>query len=141
MKKKIHKLTVDISSRIYVAGISSHENDYRLSWAINNSLGFNLSKSDNLSLKNSKTGEIQQFSVFVFTDEDESCRYHLVSNRCDDGFLIPEYKNVDFFLLATGEIASYEFDLFIANLKQIEIITLAFAVSDLGTKSLEKLHF
>ncbi|MBN2613806.1 MAG: IPExxxVDY family protein [Bacteroidales bacterium] len=141
MKKKIHKLSVELRSRLYIAGISSHENDYRLSWAINNKLGYNLSKSDNLSLTNNKTGEIQQFSVFEFTNEDDECKYHLVSNRCDNGFLLAEYKNVDFFLLIQGEMAPYEFDLIVTNLKQIEIITLAFMISDLSTKSLEKLHF
>ena len=141
MKKKTHKLSVDIHSEFHVWGISSHENDYRLSWAINTNLNLNLSKSSNLEIVNTKTQEIQEFNVFMYNDEDSQCRYDLVSNRCHDGFLLPEYKNVDYFLIINGEIAEYELKIMFSRLKQIEIITLAFPISDLTSKSLGKLHF
>lgn len=140
-KKKIHKLSVNLHSDFHIIGISSHENDYRLSWAINSQLNFSLSKSLNLEIFNDKKSEMQEFSVFTYNDENDLFRYDLISNRCHDGFLLPEYKNIDFFMLIHGELEDYEFNLLLGKLKHVEIVTLAFPLQDLPAKSKEKLLF
>ena len=141
MKKKIHKLTVDFHPEFQVLGISSHQNDYRLSWAINSALGLNFSKTSNLKIKNDKTGETQEFSVFTYDDENGINKYNLVSNRCQNGFLLTEYKNVDFLMLIHGDLISYEFENFFQKLKNIEIITMVFELSKLSVRSKQKLIF
>lgn len=141
MNKKIHKLSFQIRPDFHIIGISSHENDYRLSWAINSYLNLNLSRTSDLPVIHQKTGETDNFSVFSFTDDDELNRFDLVSNRCHNGFLLPEFKNVDYFFLIHGEIAPSELTNLLTRLKQVEIITLAFSIPDLSTKSKEKLLF
>ncbi len=141
MKKKFHKLSVQINPDFYIIGISSHENDYRLSWAINSQLQFKLSKTSDLNITSDKTGDINTFAVFSFTDENGLFRYDLISNRCHDGFLLPEYKNVDYFFLIHGEATQQETENLLIRLKQVEIITLAFSIDGLSSKSMEKLLF
>jgi len=141
MKKKLHKLNVNASPEIYIFGISSHENDYRLSWAINNQLGFKFSRSANLEVYNDKISENQVFSVYSFSEDEYEIKYHLVSNTSQNGFLLPEYRNVDFVFLVQGEVSQKELDGLLDRLKKIEIINLAFEISNLSPKSMEKLIF
>lgn len=47
-KKKIHKLKFELENDSYLIGIASHENDYRLSWALNKNLDLKLVKVDDL---------------------------------------------------------------------------------------------
>ena len=53
-KKKIHKLAFDFESDFKLIGIASHENDYRLSWAINKSLNIDFIKADDLLIHHPK---------------------------------------------------------------------------------------
>ena len=141
MKKKLHKLNVSTDPDSYIIGISSHENDYRLSWAINNQLGFKFSRSDNLELYNDKISENQIFSVFSYSEDEYDIKYFLVSNTSQNGFLLPEHRNVDFMLVVQGEISYKEFSGLLEQLKKIDIINLAFEISRLSPKSMEKLTF
>ncbi len=98
-KKNVHKLSSESEQSYSLLSISSHENDYRISWALNEHLGFRFCKTENHSFFNSKFGETLEFSQYVFKDDENSRTYRLISNRCDNGFLLEEYKNIDFFLL------------------------------------------
>ncbi|MBN2214550.1 MAG: IPExxxVDY family protein [Bacteroidales bacterium] len=141
MKKKIHRLNVSSRPELCIIGISSHENDYRLSWAINNHLGFKFSRTENLKYHNDKIQETQTFSVFSHIEEDYELKYYLVSNTGQNGFLLPEYRNVDFLFLIYGEVTENELNDILGRMKQMEIINLAFQISDLSSKSIEKLVF
>jgi len=104
LAKKINKVIVDDSnSQHYVIGISSHENDYRICWALNNSLKLKLAKIENHCAID-KANNKKEFSVFVNNDEEKSCCYKLVSNICPEGYLIDEMKTIDFFLFISDEI-------------------------------------
>jgi hypothetical protein len=141
VKKKFHKLNVSASPEFYIIGISSHENDYRLSWAINNQLGFKFSRTDNLELYSDKILENQIFSVYSCSEDEYEIKYYLISNTSQNGFLLPEYRNVDFLLLVQGEVSENELKKILSQLKKIEIINLAFPISNLSAKSMEKLTF
>ena len=131
MPKKVFKLI----------GISSHENDYRLSWAINNKLNIELNKTSDLEILNRKFSERQNFSLYSYEDEDTFIKYNLVSNTCDNGFLIEEMKNIDFFLQIFGEVP----DSFVENLnhglKSIDVITASFIIDPNDLKSKSKLIY
>jgi len=84
--------------RFLLVGISSHENDYRVSWAINNNLDMTLKRSGSLEVYNPRISQNQEFSVYQYTDQDTLLHYYLISNRCDNGFLLEEMSNIDYIL-------------------------------------------
>ena len=98
-KKNVHKLSGEAETTVILIGISSHENDYRISWALNEHLGFRFTKSENYKVLNQRLKEFKEFSVYLYINNHDSNTYRLISNRCDDGFLIEELKNIDFLLL------------------------------------------
>jgi hypothetical protein len=97
-KKNVHKLS-DTDQSYSLLGISSHENDYRISWALNEHLGFHFSKIENHSFFHPKFETTLEFSQYRYEDPENTLVYRLISNRCDNGFLLDDYKNIDFFLL------------------------------------------
>ena len=81
-------------------GISCHAKDYRLCYELNKTLEIDLVRGEDLDIdsKNSKAN----YALFEFVDEENFMDYYLISNRSSKGFLIPEQKSTDFFLLLKG---------------------------------------
>jgi len=141
LKKKTHKLSINAEYSSAIIAISSHENDYRLSWAINKQLETNFVKTNNLVVFNKKYKIEQEFSLFVFEDEDNMIKYHLVANKCDNGYLIPELSNMDFFIQIYGEISADFKDRLLEKLKKINIVTGAFVIDPAILKSGKRLIY
>jgi hypothetical protein len=125
-KKKKLKLQMDDKIHFRLIGISSHENDYRLVWAINNQLSFQFIRIQNLVMHQPKLKTDLEFSRYLHTDEDRYHAYYLISNRCPDGFLFPELKNFDFLMQITGEITSGDTKEFLKKLKEVQVISASF---------------
>jgi len=102
-------------------GISSHENDYRLSWSINEQLGLAFTKNENLV-----AGDGREFTCFVHEDEYQSLL--LISNRCENGFLLEKFKNIDFILKFNVELNETEVSEWLGNLKKVSLISAIFCI-------------
>jgi hypothetical protein len=140
-KKKIVKLQISETNSFTLIGISSHENDYRLVWAMNNAFSFRFTRIENMVIFNQKLNADLEFSRFIFTDEDKYLTFHLISNRCPDGFLFPEIKNLDYLLQITGDMDSKHLVLFLKELKRVDIVSATFMIDPNQLKDAErKLH-
>ncbi len=126
IRKKTLKLKISDDIQFRLIGISSHENDYRLVWAINNKLKFQFTRTDSLIIHRPALKTDLEFSRFLYADEDRILTYSLISNRCPDGFLFAEIKNFDFLLKVTGEIRESETREFVKKLKAVEVISASF---------------
>lgn len=82
----------------FLVGISSHQSDYKVSWAINNALKINLTAEEEYFSIQSTDNLLKEFSKFTFEEEESLFYYCLVSNLCENGYLIPKLKNIDFLL-------------------------------------------
>ena len=105
-----------------VLGISSHENDYRLSWNFNDDLGFKFAKT----IDNIETHDGKEFNCFVHQDDDQ--RLLLVSNLCDKGYLLNKYKNLDFILKFDYELDEAEITKWIKKLRKVTLVSAAFII-------------
>ena len=140
-KKKIVKLQIGEANSFTLIGISSHENDYRLVWAMNNAFSFQFTRTENLVIFNQKLSTDLEFSRFIFSDEDKYLTYHLISNRCPDGFLFPEIKNLDYLLQITGELDSKHLAIILKELKKVGIVSATFMIDPKQLKDVDrKLH-
>jgi hypothetical protein len=126
-KKNVHKLSSESDVSYSLLGISSHENDYRISWALNEHLGFHFSKVENHTFLHPKFGETLEFSQYMYTDEENSHVYRLTSNRCDNAFLLEEYKNIDFLLLF-DKIEKSDLQQFLTRIKTISFVSAVFPI-------------
>jgi hypothetical protein len=127
----VKRVKLDIKPEAFsIVGISSHENDYRLSWSINEQM--NLSFAQNNC---HETAEGKEFSCFVHEDDDQTVM--LVSNRCENGFLLEKYKNFDFFLKFYPELDESKTSEWLRNLKKVPLISTVISIP--VTKTVMKL--
>lgn len=141
MAKKLHKLVVEDDFNFLLIGISSHENDYRISWAINQQLKIAFKRTDNIQIHNPRTGDDKEFSLYTYTDPKTHLHYDLFSNRCDNGFFLEEMKNIDYLMRISGDFIKTFPAQMVNKLKKIDILTTAFEIDPLSLKSKKKLIF
>jgi hypothetical protein len=137
-KKKIVKLQISEINSYALIGISSHENDYRLVWSMNNTFSFQFSRIENLVIFSQKLNSDLEFSRFIYLDEEKYLTYHLISNRCPDGFLFPEIKNLDYLMQITGEMDSKYLATILKELKKVGIISATFMIDPKQLKDADK---
>lgn len=108
---------LDIGQEMFtIIGISSHENDYRLSWSINEQMGLTFAHGDSFVTQTGKG-----FACFVHEDEDR--RILLISNRCDNGFLLEKYKSFDFILKFDAELNETEIYAWLRDLRKVSLVS------------------
>lgn len=135
MKKKIHKLQYSTEEKSAFIAISSHEKDYYLCWKLNNKLVIDLKKNQDFEVVKSKNEIIQKFSIYDFIDEKYSITYKLISNKCEKGFLLEEFNNIDYFLKITGNLTKEKITLILTKIKQTESVITAFEFDKKNIKS------
>ena len=135
------KLTLEIEEEydFELIGICSHAKDYRLSWELNQQLEFDLGKDDNLEL-NTK-GDKQSHSFFSFIDEENLIEYYLINNRSESGFLIPEEKKSDYFLLIRGVLREGRVEELVREIAMIKNVLTTYSIKVDRLKSKSNLLF
>lgn len=134
-----HTLEIEYDYDFVLIGISSHEKDYRICWALNNQLGLNLIKTDALEIKDKKQDDPSFFSLFSFELPDEFMEYFIIANRSEKGLLIPEQKQVDYFFIIRGEIENDKVMDMIRLIKESSLVQTAFRVDVNALKSKQNL--
>jgi len=134
-------LNVEYDFDFFLLGISCHEKDYRLSWALNNSLHIELAKENDLQIDAKKNSKPLMHSIFTFDNEQEYRQYYLISNRGSNGFLVPEQKQADYFLLIKGSLMTEDKPSIIKRVKETSMVLTAFEIDPNQLKSKENLLF
>lgn len=142
-RKEVTRFSLDIEYdySFVLFGISCHEKDYRITWAINKKLGLELKKENDLEIKEKKQKENSSYPIYSFNREDQYCEYFLIANRSIQGLLIPEQKQSDYFLKITGNILNEEKQKILHTLKEINIILTAYEINPEQLKSKQNLLF
>lgn len=115
---------------MFLVGICSHENDYRLCWALNKALGLTLARCTDL--------EGSSHARFEHVDPDLGVTWSLVSNSGPEGLLIKEQPRTDYFLMVDEELG-VDPDELLGRVKNIEFILTAFPLDLDGLRGGHKL--
>ena len=103
-------------------GISCDEKDYCLAWGFKEFLNLRFIRQEDHRLFYAKGGVYQEFSWFTCSDLWD-LSFQLVSNRCEQGYLLEEFKNVDFILyFIPNEDEPFDRTEFISELRRIPFI-------------------
>lgn len=114
-------------------GICSHAKDYKLCWSLNNHFGFQLEKEENdLELING--AQKLAFSQYHFQDEESHAMYSLLANKNGNGYLVPEQKQTDYFLMVRDSFDD-DPDQMLARLRKMDVVLTAFSVDAGSLKS------
>jgi hypothetical protein len=136
------KLKLQPDTDFSIIGIACHDNDFRLSWGINQIMGISLSKTDDLELVDIKKPDQKQlFSMYAFYDENSMINFQLIANRCDEGLLIKEYPNLDFILKLSKEASQNEVNEIKAKIKSLDMVMMTAIIPTDSIKKVERLVF
>jgi len=139
MPKKIHILKEKEVYDFGLIGISSPENDYRISWILNNAKGYKLIRQEDLEVPHKRLEDPQKFHQFRYFDEESLLHYRLISNKCENGYLLEEMPRIDYLIQLSGEIEEGFIDRLVKDLNAVEEISLAFRLEPDALKSRKRL--
>jgi len=121
-------------------GISCHAPDYRLSWSLNKHFDINLERLKDIDLQLDK--KTQGFFSFYSCDDEEShTTINVISNRCSSGYLVPEMKQMDYFVQYWGPFSGEEFNNFNQQIRGLSVVLTSLVVDPLELKSRHNLLF
>ena len=158
-----HKLVLDeVFEQPYkLIAIHSSVEDYRLAYLLNKHLNLRLARSPK-DIDLHKNEEHMLFTHFIYEDEQKYCSYHLVSNisrseavsgsgenslfsgeqlAVKKSYLLPEFKQVEFFLKIEDEMDSLSEKLLISKILEIQQVSTAYAIDFDRIKTKENLIF
>ncbi len=124
-----------------VLGISCHEKDYRICWAINQVLGITMQKEEkDIEVIIKKSNRHSMHTMFSDIDFDNEIDYRLIANRSTMGFLIPEKPQADYIFIATDHF-QLDFNEMNQKIKLIPFVLTTFEIDLETLKSKENLIF
>jgi hypothetical protein len=149
-------LTLDFEDDYLLIGIHSPEEDYRLAYLLNLHLKTKLTRFKHcLDFENSEA----EFPLFEYKDESNFNNYYLINNKhtqlvnntnneglfggnySTTSYLIPEKKNVDYFLKIEGCNNENFIKNLVANLNLIKQIITSYSIEPSTLKSKDHLIF
>lgn len=139
-KKAKYTLSLEPELDFELIGISCHQTDYRVCWALNMQLGIHMTKAKEPFMISGKKGSINSsHSFYEWEDEQNFSSYHLIKNKDKNKFLIPEQTQLDYFFVIKGGIN--EIDDLVTQIKEISGILTAVSIDPFDLKSSEHLIF
>ncbi len=92
------KLDFEIEIDFFLLGISCHLPSYRFAHILNDLIGIDLERKEDLDLKLSKKNDKGYFTFYQYDNEESYTTIHLIGNRCEKGHFASELKQMDYFL-------------------------------------------
>ena len=115
-----------------VIAINSHTKGYMLCWNINKLLQADFEKKEDL-----KINKDLYFSRYNYIC-DEGIEYNILKNQSKNGYLIPEHKGINYFLVTENNINKDEL---IRKLRSVKDILLVFDLDKKELKQIDRLIF
>jgi len=121
-KKVIQFLDFKTEYDFLLLGIYCAYRDYRICFELNHALELSFEKQDDFEIQLEKKGSTGQFAIFLAENSDEE-QFFVVSNKSVNGLLVPELKQVDYFLLVRNNTRYTTSQHLIEKIKSINIVS------------------
>src|SRR4051812_12136811 len=102
LNRKVLKFEIDLD--FVLIAVTTSLKDYRICYYINKCLNFNFTRIDDLPLDTSVNGAPLLFSLFHFSWESTETDFYFIGNKGSDGYLVPEMREVDYFMMIKNYI-------------------------------------
>lgn len=131
------KLDIEPDLDVHIIAISSHVNDYRLCWSLNQALSIAMERRRR-DMEGQGPEQRAYFSAFDHTEEPSQANITLVSNHAPEGVLLLDQRQADFFLLIDGE-SMMRPETVVDQLRRAEFVLAAFTLDPKHLKGAYKL--
>lgn len=135
-------LKYDFDFDFVLIAISCPLKDYRICHFINKSTGLEFKKSEDFAVFIPQYDELCTFSAYNFFPEEFETEYYLFANKANEnGYLIPEMKNTDYFILIKNFIDDEDLDTLLNAINEIPEVVVATEINPEKLKSKDNLIF
>jgi hypothetical protein len=121
-KKVVQFLDFETEYDFLLLGIYCAYRDYRLCFELNHALELSFEKQDDFEIQLEKKGTSGQFPIFMAENNDGE-QFFVVGNKGNNGFLISELKQVDYFLLVRNNTRYTTSQILTEKIKSINIVS------------------
>jgi hypothetical protein len=104
-------------------GISSREKDFRVAWALNVALDWQLERVSDVEV-NQREG-VSHHSRFMYTDPEDQTVFVFLSNASEGGWLLSQWSSFDY-LLKVQATADYSPELLSKILRKVPFVLAVF---------------
>lgn len=140
MNRKTLKFEIDLD--FVLIAITTSLKDYRTCYLINKYLNFNFTKTDDLEVDLLHGGGSPVFfSLYKYHWEASETDFYFIANKGSDGYLVPEMRKADYFLMIKNYIDDDDLDKLISRLNKIPEVVAAVKIDPKKIKSRENLLF
>lgn len=139
LNRKFLKFEIDLD--FVLIAVTTSLKDYRVCYLINKHLAFNFVKSPDLSVDINPGLPPVLFSLYHYNWETTETDFYFMANKGSDGYLIPEFRKADYFLMIKNYIDENDLDNLITTLNKIPEIVTAVKIDPKKIKSRENLLF
>ena len=139
LNRKTLKFEIDLD--FVLIAITTSLKDYRICCLINKYLNFNFSKSADLEVDILQGAEPVFFSLYQYHWEASETDFYFIANKGSDGYLVPEMRRADYFLMIKNYIDEDDLDKLVSALNKIPEIVAAVKIDPKKIKSRENLLF
>lgn len=123
MSRKFLKFEIDLD--FVLIAVTTSLKDYRICYLINKCLNFNFTKTTDLEVDISPTSGPVYFSLYTDNWEASETDFYFIANKGSDGYLIPEMKKADYFLMIKNYIDDTDLEKLVSDLNKIAEIVAA----------------
>jgi len=121
-------------------GIVSQQREYRLCHFLNKQLGLHLRRSSDYEVMRPQNRQVLAFALYKY-EPDDAPHYYLFSNKSDGGFLVPEHRHIDYFLMVKAYQHAVQEDTLMEDIKRIPLVLGAYGVQAESLRARENLIF
>lgn len=139
MNKKFLKFEIDLD--FVLIAVTTSLKDYRVCYLINKGLNFDFIKIEDLAVDIQPGAASSYFSLYTYNWEASETDFFFIANKGTDGYLIPEMKKADYFLMIKNYIDDKDLENIISGLNKISEIVAAVKIDPKKIKSRENLLF
>jgi hypothetical protein len=137
----LNRLTLkyELDLDFVLIAITSQLRDYMLCFKLNRQLNIDFYKIDELNIETSASTLF--FSRYHYQIPESETDFFLLANKGGQGYLIPEMKTVDYFIIIRNYISEEEISELINGINKLQEVLVAVEVDPKRLKSKENLIF
>lgn len=139
LNRKFLKFEIDLD--FVLIAVTTSLRDYRICHLINKSLNFNFGKISDLEVDIYQATGPAIFSRYHYHWEASETDFYFIANKGPEGYLIPEMRKADYFLMIKNYIDEDDLDNLLSALNKIPEIVASVKIDPKKIKSRENLLF
>lgn len=132
-------LTLEDEFDFDLFGISCHARDYRLCWELNSKLKFDFQRTEDYEVRQQR--ELISCASYEYTHEEDHINYYIIANRGENGFVVPEQKQADYFLIIKGSFNKERKEELMEKIRALNSVLAIYELDPNGLKSKRNLLF